>query len=119
MKASSESGLWATRISFFVPKRLPDLSREVILRHFQKHGFVGVPHAVVDETNVGAPAPITRDLFCFGFAFRRFPEHIELHVDFAQLGYRLAELTRAHATVEVDNSGSLTRRTGHAPLVAA
>src|SRR5215475_15755973 len=51
-----------TRIGFI---RSPNFPEEIVLGNFRKHCFIRVPHAVVDETDVGAPALVARNLFGF------------------------------------------------------
>jgi len=81
-----------TRTGFI---KLPGLSKEKILWDFGEHRTERVPQAVVNETDVRAPALVTLDLMRLALAGRRFPEDFQIHVVIAEVADRLSQLARS------------------------
>src|SRR5688572_4898716 len=112
MKASSESGLCATRIS--IP--LPDLSQKIVPGYIHEHCLPRIAQTVVNEAHVRAPALIALDLLRFLRARRRLPEDLELHVYLSQIRDGLPHLAGANASVEINHRRSRSGCAGHTPL---
>src|SRR5262249_7135868 len=79
--------------------------------------FVRVPQAVVDEAYMSAPALVALDLLRLMCAGRRLPEHLQVHIEVAQVSDGFPQFAGANAAIEVDHGRSFARRAPHRPAV--
>ena len=62
-----------------------------------------MPHRVVNETDMRAPALIALDLPGLVTPRRALPEDLQVHIDVAQIADRLAQFAGPDPAVEVDD----------------
>ncbi len=99
--------------------QLPGLSQEIVFRNFPQHRAQRIAHAVVDKTDMGAPALIAGDLRRFGLSGLGLPEHIEVHVVFAKITNGRTQLAGTDTSVKIHHRGSFAGGTRHCPAFGA
>src|SRR5438128_711228 len=103
-----DCGLWTVDSPLF--------ARQIVLRHFIKHGAARVAHGIMYEADMRAPtcSPfVNRIQFCLSLL--RSPELTEVVIVIAQRRKFFAQLAGTHIAVIVNHSRRLASRAGERP----